>query len=291
MKKYIVLSLIFVFLIAGCFYLVFSRDENLTITYIKFKVNPEFVVGINSNNKVVMYNPLNEEAKIFNLSMFSNKTLNEMCEIFVTKIEENNYLENNDINVTVMTKNLEKRNSIYKIVNDVINVKDSKIVVNLIEPNDDELLSYSNEVVFDLETTYQNEDLIKISEDIIKEIKLYVDNRINSLKLEKLSNEKKKEIIDSNNSLGYFNDFDIKNVLMEYDIIISNRTKYDVVFNYDDELIYTYDIILNMEFDHYNENVVDDTKEGIVEVYKYTYNSSNYGIISEYKNHFYKFVY
>lgn len=291
MKKYIVLSLIFVFLIAGCFYLVFSRDENLTITYIKFKVNPEFVVGINSNNKVVMYNPLNEEAKIFNLSMFSNKTLNEMCEIFVTKIEENNYLENNDINVTVMTKNLEKRNSIYKIVNDVINVKDSKIIVNLIEPNDDELLSYSNEMVFDLETTYQNEDLIKISEDIIKEIKLYVDNRINSLKLEKLSNEKKKEIIDSNNSLGYFNDFDIKNVLMEYDIIISNRTKYDVVFNYDDELIYTYDIILNMEFDHYNENVVDDTKEGIVEVYKYTYNSSNYGIISEYKNHFYKFVY
>ena len=99
MKKYIIGFIIILLLIAGCFYLVFSRDENLTITYIRFKVNPEFVIGINNHERVVFYNPLNEDAKIFNLMMFNNKTLDEACAVHGMDVEKviadiNEYLAN-----------------------------------------------------------------------------------------------------------------------------------------------------------------------------------------------------
>lgn len=293
MKKniYIIGIFVIVFLIVGCFYLVFSRNENLTITYIKFKINSEFVVGINSNDKVVMYNPLNEEAKIFNLGMFSNKTLEEMCKIFIKKIEDNDYLENNKVDITIMTKNLEKRKDLYKLINDSINGNGREIYVNVLEPSNDELIAYSNEVTYDLKATYQTEDLIKISESIKEQIKGYVDNKIDSLHINKFNGEQQKEILESNYSLGYFNDFDMKNVVIEDDIIISTRSNYDIEFIFNNDFTYDYNIILYLEFDYYCEMVVDDVRKAIVEVYEYTYNTFNIEVIGDYKNHFYKFNY
>lgn len=290
MKKYIIGILIIVFLIIGCFYFVFSHDENLTITYIRFKVNPDFVIGINNKDKVVMYNPLNEDASIFNLGMFNNKSLEEVSSIFVSWVNENNYLVDNDVNITVMTKNLEKRNRLTKIINDVIKKTNNRIVVNVLEPTSDELLAYSNEEVFDVEPSFNENDLIIISNDIKDKIDLYVRDRIVNLKLDKLSSEEQKIILENNLNLGYFNDFVITNDMVNYNIFLSNRSKYEVIFNFNEDLTYYYNIILNLEFDYYQESLIDEKRIGNVEVYKYSFDSSS-NVISDNVNHFYRFNY
>lgn len=290
MKKYIIGILIIVFLIVGCFYFVFSKDGNLTITYIRFKVNTDFVIGINSKDKVVMYNPLNEEANIFNLGMFNNKSLEEVSNIFVSRVNENNYLIDNDVNIIVMTKNLEKRNRLTKIISDVIKKTNNSIIVNVLEPTSDELLAYSNEEVFDLEASFNENDLISIGNDIKDKIDLYVKEKIVNLKLDKLSLEEQKSIIESNLSFGYFNNFVITNDMVNYDILLSNRSKYQVMFTFNEDLTYSYNIILNLEFDYYQESLIEEKKVGIVEVYKYSFDTSN-NVISNNVNHFYRFNY
>lgn len=290
MKKYIIGILIIVFLIVGCFYFVFSKDGNLTITYIRFKVNTDFVIGINSKDKVVMYNPLNEEANIFNLGMFNNKSLEEVSNIFVSRVNENNYLIDNDVNIIVMTKNLEKRNRLTKIISDVIKKTNNSIIVNVLEPTSDELLAYSNEEVFDLEASFNENDLISIGNDIKDKIDLYIKEKIVNLKLDKLSLEEQKSIIESNLSFGYFSGFSITNDMVNYDILLSNRSKYQVMFTFNEDLTYSYNIILNLEFDYYQESLIEEKRVGIVEVYKYSFDTSN-NVISNNVNHFYRFNY
>lgn len=290
MKKYIIGILIIVFLIAGCFYFVFSHDENLTITYIRFKVNPDFVIGINSKDKVVMYNPLNEDASIFNLGMFNNKSLDEVSSIFVSRVNENNYLLDNDVKLTVMTKNLEKRNRLTKIISDVIKKTNNSIIVNVLEPTSDELLAYSNEEVFDKEPTFNENDLVSIGNDIKNKVDLYVKDKINNLKLDKLSFEEQKNILELNLSLGYFSDFVITNEMVNYDILLSKRTSYQVTFTFNEDLTYSYNIILKLEFDYYQESLVEEKRIGNVEVYEYSFDTSS-NVISDYVNHFYRFNY
>ena len=290
MKKYIIGILIIVFLIVGCFYFVFSKDGNLTITYIRFKVNTDFVIGINSKDKVVMYNPLNEEANIFNLGMFNNKSLEEVSNIFVSRVNENNYLIDNDVNIIIMTKNLEKRNRLTKIISDVIKKNNNSIIVNVLEPTSDELLAYSNEEVFDLEASFNENDLISIGNDIKDKIDLYIKEKIVNLKLDKLSLEEQKSIIESNLSFGYFSGFSITNDMVNYDILLSNRSKYQVMFTFNEDLTYSYNIILNLEFDYYQESLIEEKRVGIVEVYKYSFDTSN-NVISNNVNHFYRFNY
>ena len=198
MKKYIIGFIIILLLIAGCFYLVFSRDENLTITYIRFKVNPEFVIGINNNERVVFYNPLNEDAKIFNLMMFNNKTLDEACEIFIEKMDENNYLVNKKIDLTIITKNLEKERKIVQKIKDSVIKLDSEIEISTVSPTSEELLSYSNETAYGLPVTYDNIVLQTIGKEIKDNIDFYIQNKIKLLNLDKLSNDKKIEIIKEN---------------------------------------------------------------------------------------------
>lgn len=290
MKKYIIGFIIILLLIAGCFYLVFSRDENLTITYIRFKVNPEFVIGINNNERVVFYNPLNEDAKIFNLMMFNNKTLDEACEIFIEKMDENNYLVNKKIDLTIITKNLEKERKIVQKIKDSVIKLDSEIEISTVSPTSEELLSYSNETAYGLPVTYDNIVLQTIGKEIKDNIDFYIQNKIKLLNLDKLSNDKKIEIIKENYDNGYFNDYNITSY-SNYDIILSKRSSYDVIFSFNDDFTYSYKIILNLEFDLYRQELVDELRKGIVEVYKYTYDENNNELISNYKNEFYKFNY
>lgn len=290
MKKYIIGFIIILLLIAGCFYLVFSRDENLTITYIRFKVNPEFVIGINNNERVVFYNPLNEDAKIFNLMMFNNKTLDEACEIFIEKMDENNYLVNKKIDLTIITKNLEKERKIVQKIKDSVIKLDSEIEISTVSPTSEELLSYSNETAYGLPVTYDNLVLQTIGKEIKDNIDFYIQNKIKLLNLDKLANDKKIEIIKENYDNGYFNDYDISSY-SNYDIIPSKRSNYDVIFSFNDDFTYSYNIILNLEFDLYREELVNELRKGIVEVYKYTYDENNNELISNYKNEFYKFNY
>ena len=293
MKKYIwgIVVLIIVSFIVGCFYLVFNRSENLTITYIKFKVNPEFVIGINSHERVVVYNPLNEEAKIFDLMMFNNKTLEEVCEIIINKMTANGYLIDNTINVTIMTKNLEKRNQFVKqIKSSIDNVKEN-VVINTLTPTNDELFTYSNEVTYDLKVTYNENELISIATSVEEKIDLYVNDKLKALNLNNFTGKEQMNVINDNSVNGYFNDFDFSNILVGDNIFISPYSNYEIEFVFNDDFTYSYNIIISLIFDYYKEIVVEDTSKGIVEVYEYTYNQLGNSLISDYKNYFYQFNY
>lgn len=291
MKKYIFAFVGVFLLISACIYLVFSRDETLTITYIKFKVNPEFVIGINNDNKVILYNPLNEDAKIFNLGMFNNKSLEEFSTLFIDKMEENNYLSDNIIDMIVMTKNKNKKNIIVETITNSIGEQNNEIIINVKDPTFDEMLAYSNEPVYDLEPTYNEEDLKVISNDILNKISNHINNKINNLKVDKIDNQDKKDILEQKNINGYFDDFNFSNVdLGEYSIDILDDSNYEVEFTFDENLNYQYNIIINIVLESYKDKIKNDVKETTVEVYKYTYNLNSEKIINNYKNEFYIFT-
>ena len=292
LKKYIIFFIIIVSIIGACFYLVFNNDKTLTVTYIKFKVNPEFVIGINNQEKVIMYNPLNDEAKVLNLNMLNEKSLEEACKIIINKLNENNYMINNIVDITIMTKNLEKENNLYNKVKNAIINQNSNIKINLIEPTSDELLSYSNETVYDLIPTFNDVDLQSIGQSIKTEIDYYVKEKINNLKISKLSKEKQIEEVNNYYNNGYFNDYVVhKNRVNGYDIKLSKRSSYSVIFNYNEDFTYSYNIILKLEFNNYLEENIDEIRRGLVENYKYTYNEQNEELISNYKIDFYRFIY
>lgn len=272
--------------------MVFNNDETLTITYIKFKINPEFVIGINNQEKIIFYNPLNDNAKVFNLNMLHEKTLEEGCQIIIEKLDENNYLLNNEVDIIVMTKNKEKENSLFTKVKQSITSDKPNIIVNSIEPTSEELLSYSNETVYDLKSTYDNVDLVGIGQSIKGDINYYIEDKIAKLKLNKLSKEKQIEEINNYYNNGYFNDYVVyKNKVNGYDINLSKRSSYNVVFNYNADFTYSYNIVLNLEFNYYQDEIINEVRKGIVENYKYIYNEQGEEVINNYKVDFYKFNY
>ena len=290
MKKYIIGLLIIVFLIAGCFYFVFSRDETLTITYIRFSVNPDFVIGINNKDQVVMYNPLNDDANLFNLGMFNNKSVEEVTNIFLDVVNKNNYLVDKEVNLTIMTKNLVKRKRFAEMIISVIKRTNNSIKINILEPTSEELFAYSNEEVFDVIPSFNENDLKYIAMDYQKQIDLYVKNKINNLKLDKLNLSEQKVIIENSLLNGYFSDFLIDSVLLNYDIFPSSRTNYQVVFNFDEDLTYSYNIFLDLEFDYYKKIQDNEKNIGVVEVYEYSFDTND-ELMSNYINHFYRFNY
>ena len=87
MKKFIFFVLFVAVIIGSIVYFVFSSDKALVITYIKFNINPEFVIGVNSKDEVCIFNPLNEDAKILNLGMFNGNSLEDATSIILDKLE------------------------------------------------------------------------------------------------------------------------------------------------------------------------------------------------------------
>lgn len=282
--------LVIVLIVTGCFYLVFSHNENLAITYIKFKVNPEFIIGINSSDSVVFYNPLNDEAKLFDLSMVDGKSLRDVSSLFVEKLDASDYLVDKSIDIVVMTKNKEKEKRIYELINESVKVYNDEISVECLEPTIDELIAYSNETVYDLIPSYKEEDLMIISREIYTKVTSYVDKKLKALKLDGVNDI---EIIKENYMNGYFNDFSLSSVIFkDYLFTYSKRSTYHINFNYHLDNTYDYEIILDLELDCSMDVETIDYKEGIVEVYKFLYQEvDGVGKLEEYKNCFYKFRY
>lgn len=282
---------IIISIIIGCIYLAFNRDENLTITYIKFESTPKFVIGINNQDRVVMYNPLNEEAKIFNLMMFNNKTLEEMSMLFISKAEEANYLNYNEINLTIITKNLEKNTRILNKIESSINQNYPSIIINTKLPTYDEMLTYSNEIAYDIENTYSEDDIYNISKTIENKIDLYIKNQLQKLNIIKLPLVKQKQLIETNYENGYFNDFELNSIFIDGKLNILEPSNYNVYFRFNDDLTYEYDIVLYLQLEYYRDLINNDSKSGIFEVYDYKYNLLGDKTISDYKNYFYRFEY
>ena len=99
-----VISVLFVFF-AG-FYMLDLYMGAKNLTFLKFKINPEFGFIVNGNNEVVYYLPLNEDAKdIYTEKMFKGMNTEEAVEVAIEVAKENNYLlsEDRKIEVTVVS--------------------------------------------------------------------------------------------------------------------------------------------------------------------------------------------
>lgn len=138
-----VIFTLFVFF-AG-FYMLDLYMGAKNLTFLKFKINPEFGFVINGNNEVVYYIPLNDDAiKIFNLDMFKGKNSEEAVAIAIEVAKENNYLlsEERKIEVTVVSNN----ENVVKIQEDkvasVIKKKDDKIVTEIVEATPEEIENF-----------------------------------------------------------------------------------------------------------------------------------------------------
>lgn len=268
MKRYIKLFLVSVItlgLIVFVFFILIKQD-NSYITYIKFQVNPSFVIGINNDKKVIFFNALNEDGNKYNLAMFSGKTLNEAMQVFIEKLKTIS-ADKREIALSVMTKNHVLEKDIYQVIVKEITSYDANYQVTLIEPLPDELEKYSSEVVYNLKRSLNNDKLKEIGGKIYSNLDNYVTNKISKLNLSKVNKEKKKTILQEKIQSGYFNDFVIANLSFKEDnITLLARSNYKISFTFNEDGTYAYTLVLYLAMDYEKKN--DKT---IVETYQFDY--------------------
>jgi len=287
MKRYVSLILICVgtiILMTALFYFLL-RQDNYYITYIKLQVNPSFVIGIDEKKNVVFYNALNEDGNKYNLSMFQGKSLEEATRIFIEKLgiaKENK----DEINLTVMTKNNILEKEIADIISNVIKGFDNNYQIILHEPTNDELEKYSDETIYNISPSINDETLKLISKDIYDKINNHIDKKINNLHLKNLNKEDRVSLLKEKQEEGYFSDYILSNIKIdEYNVTLLEKSNYSIIFTYDEENNYTYRIVLNLEIEKEKNEI-----KRIVEVYIFSYEEiDNIGKINDLKRYFYSF--
>lgn len=287
MKNFIIWLLIAFIFIGSIIYFVFSSDKSLNITYIKFNINPEFVIGVNNSDEVKIYNPLNDDAKVLNLTMFNGMKIDSAMDIIFDKLAENNFLDVSQIDITVITKNDDKIAYYYEKINSVIKENSYHITLVNNEANYDELLAYSNEVTYDLKATYANDILLNVAINLEDDIKHYIDDKLSDLNLNNLAIAEKKDMLTLKQSENYFNDYAINNYQVKnFPMNLLDNSNYQVEFIYG-ENDFSYTIILNLTLEVETELVKEDITYKVFEEYIFNYQN---GQILNLKNNFYKFA-
>ena len=286
MKNFILWLLIAFTFFGSVIYFVFSSDKSFTITYIKFNINPEFIIGINDKDVVKIYNPLNDDAKVLNLNMFNGYKLENAVEIILDKLDANNYLDVSQIDITVITKSDKKISYYYNQISNVIKMKKSNIVLVNNKASHEELLAYSNEVSYDVEPSYNNETLKIISNELYQELNNHVNNLINQLNINELELIDMVDVLTQNDEVGYFENYKLNDYIIDnYDLKINEESSYDVKFTYD-ETGYIFDIELNLVLEHNGEFENDENTYNVIEQYHYLYKNNE---VVGLKTNFYKF--
>ncbi len=282
MKKFIFFVLFVAVIIGSIVYFVFSSDKALVITYIKFNINPEFVIGVNSKDEVCIFNPLNEDAKILNLGMFNGNYLEDATSIILDKLDKANYLKD-DMYITVMSKNPDKIEYFYEKINNKVKEKNKDLVLINKRASNEELTAYSNEVVYDVKATYDNNKLLTISNSIEKSLDEYVKGKIDSLKIDDLSKDEILKYYNEQLENGYFNDYDLLFYkLDDADLKIMDTSSYTISF--DSSLKYT--ISLDLELERINKVSKKNDSYNLIEQYLFNYNNKK---INNLKINFYKY--
>ena len=257
MKKTFALVIAFALFLGACIYVVISSPVP-SVTHIKFEGDKSFIIGINNQDRVIIYHALDDN-KTFNLQLFNSKSLKESCKLI------QNRMKTDAINVTILSMN--KKN--VDRLKEIIKTETDKKLVNFKNPKIDDLATYSDEVKYDLSSTYTKDKIKEISNEIATDIKKGIDIKLVNYEDVKEIEKKVRE--------EDFLDFDItKYDLTKYKLTVYDYSKYKVDYHFDEE--FTYDIILNME--------LKEDREDYVEIYKYTYNLST-DEINDYKTIFY----
>ncbi len=124
---FIYVSFIILVGVFGINYYIKSHD----LTFIKFKINPEFGFVVDGKDKVVYYVSLNDDAKsIYNLDMFKGKNRSDALAKAIDVAKENNFLvdgEEKAVTITVVSDEKEKVEELEKKVNEDIKKTDKEI--------------------------------------------------------------------------------------------------------------------------------------------------------------------
>lgn len=146
-SKRVFLSIFFVcFTLACCIYFVDLYMKGNNLTFVRFRINPEFGFIIDGNNKVVNFITLNKDASdIYKKDMFEGLKSDEAVDKAISVAKENNYLadeNSNRIEVTVMREEEDVKKEIEeKIIKDIKDF-DSTIVTDFKEASDEELETF-----------------------------------------------------------------------------------------------------------------------------------------------------
>lgn len=114
------------------------------LTFLKFKINPEFGFVVNGNDEVVYYLSLNDDAgKIFKSEMFDGLNTNEAVNKAIEVAKENNYLvEEKKIEVTVITEDKEEQIKLEDKVLTAVKQKDGSIVSEVKVATEEEIKAF-----------------------------------------------------------------------------------------------------------------------------------------------------
>ena len=136
---FIYVSFIVLIGVYGVDYYIKSHD----LTFIKFKINPEFGFVVDGKDKVVYYISLNDDAKsIYNLDMFKGKSRSDALAKAIDVAKENNFLvdgEEKSVTVTVVSDEEDKVDELEKKVNDEIKKTDKEIQSSFEEATKEEV--------------------------------------------------------------------------------------------------------------------------------------------------------
>ena len=282
MKRFIIFLTLGILFIGGIIYFAFSSSKTMSITYIKFKINPSFIIGLDDKDVVKIYNPMNDDAKLFNLVMFNNKPIENAMNTILLKLDENNYLEDKQIDITVISKNVDKINYYYNKLTNVINNYNNEIVLNNKMASVDELYAYTNEIAYDVKSSLNNDNLLEVVNNIDNQISEYVNEQLRLLNTKKLNDEMKLELFKEKELEGYFNNYDLTTYHDTTNNIRVIDGKYSISFN--DDLTYNISLDLTIEYSHFiNEN---DKQYTILEDYNFIYENNE---IKNLKTVFYKY--
>ena len=214
--------------------------------------------------------------------MFQGKSLSEAIKIFIEKF---GYAKENkdEISITVMTKDNEKELEIYRVIENEIKSFDQNYTVLSLEPSFDELEKYSSEVVYNLKASLTKDDLGEIGNKVYLNVKKYVDDKIIALNLDKLTDEEKVTLLKEKQAEGYFLDYKI--IDNNQDFTFLDNTNYKVAFIFEDDLTYTYNIILNLEV----EKEINNEDKKVIEDYLYEYTfTDDTNVVNNLKTYFYE---
>ncbi len=252
MKKTIGVILAFIIFLAACIYVVISSPKQ-RITYVKFVSNTSFILGIDNQDRVNIYNALDDN-RLFSITSFNKKHLGDASQIIKNKLTDK------EVTITVMTMNSENKNRIVKIITDNM----PGFTINTSMPTEEEMITYSEEVKYDVKDIYNRNELSAIAKDINDEIELYVTEELS--KLEEINQDNIDDIKFDNYELNieHFKeqirdniDFNYEVVFAFNDDVLTHSIRFIIIISYDNKEKKVYDVYSLT----YDDNQVKDYHE------------------------------
>ena len=160
MKKIIFSVSFAVFCVFVAVYMIIMYNRAHSLTYLKFKINPEFVFVVNGNDEVVRFWPLNEDAyELYTEDMFVGKNYNDALAYAIDYAKEKEIIKDGEEKTIAVTVIGEKDSNVKEYeekVVETIKKKDENLAADVVKPSKEEKEEYTK---MEFETVMENKPL------------------------------------------------------------------------------------------------------------------------------------